>query len=155
MNDVILILSDTEKGWLAGIIDGEGCLRLVKQRCVFKSSFLKNRRFRWRPLLVITNTNLSLIKCACDLFKGGCVYSRFPKSKSGKIYKSYEIAVGINKLRQILPQIIPILTAKKKEACLLLKAIEPITDYKKRHILHDKSLDKISLQSTLLKNRGV
>ncbi len=148
-----LTFSDAEKGWLAGIIDGEGCLRLVKQNYVFKSSFLRKRRFSWRPLLVITNTNPDLIQHAYGILKGGCVYSRFPKSKSGKPYrKCYELVIGINKLRQVLPQIIPFLTAKKREASVLLKAIGLITEYKEHHILHDTSLEKISFLLTRLKN---
>jgi len=42
------------KGWLGGIIDGEGCLQLAKQK--YKD------RFHFRPQLVISNNNLLIIE---------------------------------------------------------------------------------------------
>lgn len=45
--------SHLDKGWLAGIIDGEGCLQLARQRY--------RNQIHFRPQIVIGNTNPSII----------------------------------------------------------------------------------------------
>lgn len=42
-------------GWLAGIIDGEGCFQIAKQK-------RPNKTFYFRPQIVIGNTNVAIIE---------------------------------------------------------------------------------------------
>jgi len=53
--------SHFNKGWLAGIIDGEGCLQLAKQR--YKG------KYHYRPLISIGNTNPEIIEKVIEIAK--------------------------------------------------------------------------------------
>lgn len=145
-------LSSAERGWLAGIVDGEGHLGLYKYHYHFKSSYLAKRQFTWRPILTISNTKLELIRRAQEICKGGSIRAMAP-SKEG--YRTcYRLLLTAGKIRQVTPKIMPYLTAKKDEAILLLKSLELITSYKNDHILHDDTLEKIRLQLRFLRKNG-
>lgn len=108
-------LSEAERGYLAGIIDGEGTLRVMR---ALKSWYA--------PFIQITNTNEALMDWLQRLLgeKGiGHVYhERFRKKPNHKLKHVYNIA-AVQGVKQILDQIAPLLVIKKEQAKLLLEFI--------------------------------
>jgi hypothetical protein len=110
-----IILSEAEKGYLAGIIDGEGTLRVMRS--------LK----KWyAPFIQITNTNEALMEWLQQLL-GTQGYGRIYHDKCRKLpnHKTkfvYNIA-SVQGVKQILDQIAPLLVIKKEQAKLLLEFI--------------------------------
>ncbi len=60
-------VTDYEKGWLAGLLDGDGVLGLHVSK---NGKSKKNKRgFTWKLVIVICNTNLNIIKFASQLLR--------------------------------------------------------------------------------------
>jgi len=74
-DEVLSCLSNSEAGWLAGIIDGEGHIGL---HCGSKKA--------WSQQLVIANTNKGIVEAIKDMLgKLGCQYTvRIDRTKSDK-----------------------------------------------------------------------
>lgn len=102
-----------EKGWLSGIIDGEGSISLLKEkRPHFKAGYT------YKPRLCIANTNLQLIKKVHTL-TGGALLKQDQTAKGWKT--KYTIDVSANGIRQLLPHIN--LVAKARQLNLLKEAL--------------------------------
>lgn len=137
----ILTLSKREKlAWLAGIIDADGSLSLIKSRA-------KNTRgFTWTPVIQFGNTNEKLFKTfeatVKELFGRDCGYS-YDKAGAFRFY------IKSNSLRKFLPAITPFLVAKQNQALLLLEALSLIGRFKDSEgrwipfLENDKRLTKI------------
>lgn len=96
--------SESELAYLAGLIDGEGCLRVEK-------SGGKYRYTPMTPTVCVTNSNPTLIKWVIEKF-GGHLYLK--KSKTcWDIYWLGKRAV------EVLEQVYPYLVGKKEQADLI------------------------------------
>jgi hypothetical protein len=101
-------LSTTERGYIAGIIDGEGYFGL-----------LNNHHEYPRPCLKIGNTNHNVI-IWLKTKVGGSITGQ--KRKNGRsVY--YELCLSSNFIRSLLPQIQNILIIKKTEAEIINEAL--------------------------------
>jgi hypothetical protein len=109
-------LSDVQAAYLAGLIDGEGCLFISKQqfkRCVYPS---------YRAHLIIVMTSKSVIEYVHSLVGAGNVY--FVKSISENLQHKYRWEVTNNAdLFKIISGIMPFLIVKKHEAETALEFI--------------------------------
>lgn len=98
---------ETDLAWTAGIIDGEGCIRINK-------SMTNYGRYRYQAILSVTNSDLRILNKLKDWF-GGNIYFRkdmyFQWGLSGK------------NISPILVKILPWLISKKEEAELTLDFI--------------------------------
>lgn len=109
-----LNLSESEKGYLAGIIDGEGTIKVKR---ALKSWYA--------PFVSVTNTDQTLMDYLQQLLgvKGyGHTYHEHRKIPNHKTKYVYNIA-SVQGVKQILMQIIPLLIIKKKQAKLVLEFI--------------------------------
>lgn len=109
-------IKNIELAWLAGIIDGEGCIGLYYNR--------KNNA-AYRPIITIVNTNNKLIIRICSLLNKLNIKYYFGTRKQNiqkNWKKSYCITIqykkGVNKL---LESIIPYIHAKKKQIYIVNK----------------------------------
>ena len=110
-----VILSEADRGYLAGIMDGEGTLRVMRA--------LK----KWyAPFIQITNTDKVLMDWLQQILgvKGiGCMYyegkRKNPKHKPKYVYN----IASVQGVKQILEQTIDILKIKHRQAILLLEFI--------------------------------
>ena len=94
-------LSEWEKGWLAGITDGDGYWRMTKRR--FWSKLLNDWRYRYTYGLSVVTTNPA-IPLRCYQITGiGKLKMR--KNKNHK--ELLEWSVGANGLRELIPEILP------------------------------------------------
>jgi len=106
------ILTEIEKAYMAGIIDGEGCISL--------SPAYKSKRGQvHRLLLTVNNTSLSLISWVAEkwqanlhLFKSNTLNSLLPLRK----HKIYSCQINGKKAVLILKEILPYLICKKRQA---------------------------------------
>jgi hypothetical protein len=109
-------LTDIEKGYLAGLIDGEGTIRIVRAL-----------RKWYAPLIQITNTDKSVMDWLQEIFgkkKIGHLYiEKDKRSPNHRPKLVYNIA-SVQGVKQILEQIVDILKIKKRQALLVLEFIK-------------------------------
>lgn len=108
-----IILSDIEKGYIAGILDGEGTIRICKH-----TTGLKNGGFYYSPTIAFFNTNGTMMGKIRDLLKTGNFCREDRINLKHKPRFSYTIA-SITGCKMVLEQIGDILIIKKPQAELL------------------------------------
>lgn len=104
-----LILNECDTGWLAGLIDGEGCLCLNKHKD-------KHSRagYSMVPTLQITNNCLPLLQRVRETIGAGSIHRQ---------HNSFNYALtSSERLFEVLIQVKPFLIVKRKQAEILLKA---------------------------------
>jgi hypothetical protein len=145
-------MADSERAWLAGVIDGEGSVFLSK---VFDRAY--RRGFFYRPQLMVSNSNrLFLIRIA-EIVGEGTVH-RQKKGKDGtKTRWAYIASAGV--LRAVLPQILPYLIVKRGQGKKLLEYFEfidhnPIWGHKQVDSSYYEMLDSIYLRLKELNKKG-
>lgn len=108
------------KGWLAGIIDGEGCLQLAHQR--YKD------RYHYRPQLVIGNTNPLIIEKIREIAIQNDLPVYFQDRGFAALNsKSQTVALqimGLKRVKKWLDFITPYLYGKKQQAEIISNYID-------------------------------
>jgi hypothetical protein len=110
-------LSEAEKGYLAGLIDGEGTISIGK-----KNNKTGRLGFTLTPSVSIANTNEGVIRY-CQSLIGGRVY----KGRRRKPNHRTKFTLRVHRhteIMKILEQVYPYLRIKKKNAELLMKYCE-------------------------------
>lgn len=134
-------MSDKAKyGYLAGIIDGEGCITIGR-------GFRPNGTINYNAILMVTNTDLKVIKWLHEQF-GGSYYKSKPnnfvskESYRWRMLKKAEIEL-------MLLAIIPYLIIKKEQAKILLEFVRLTRndDVQKRQ--------ELSIKIMALNKRGI
>lgn len=120
-------ISKTELGWLAGIIDGEGCIyaRINKHNKSIRK-LRTNGVYVIRMGVSITNTDVFLIREVsriCEQMKVGFAYSTKPPRAPRKGVISI-IIEGKGRCKKLLSSILPYLINKKSQAEVLLELIK-------------------------------
>ncbi len=119
---------DLDLAWLAGIVDGEGCIAAYW----WKQTNPRNRNNHgMRVMLSVSNTNPDLIRKMSEILVANDVQFNFSASVSRtKGPRASErpcvalVVMGKGRLSKLLPLLIPHLTAKLKQAQLALELIE-------------------------------
>ena len=107
-------MNEAERGYCAGIVDGEGCCSLVMTE--------KDGYITLNPGLMVGNTNIAIITWLKNTVVGGRVS---PHSGKGNHRASYRWMIGNAKLlRSTLEEILPYLQAKTQQASLLLEFLK-------------------------------
>ena len=97
--------------YFAGIVDGEGSIGIAK--C--KKSIKQNRKgYAYRAFFHITNTHLPMLEYLSKHFGGKISYL-------DERAMCYNYTFSANKIRDILPKLIPYLLIKKKQAEIVLE----------------------------------
>ena len=109
-----------EGAYLAGIIDGEGCLSVT-------SNLASGQRFI--PYLSIVNTSEELMSRLHELIGGGSVQRK--KGKKDYYKDCFVLTVRSNKLREILPLVIDFLIVKREQGQLVLSLLQLINQHGK------------------------
>lgn len=103
-----LEVSEIERGWLAGLIDGEGNVSLHKH--------VRGRKI---PRCTVINTDFSIIERYADILKRlgiGCYINHQDKKRYGENWnntKSAEVQ-GFKRFRALVEEVLPHLTGIKK-----------------------------------------
>lgn len=109
-------LTKEEKGYIAGLIDGEGSICLHK--CVWKN---RNGYF-YRPSIKIANSNLEMLIWVKNKLNCGSIKRERPNTGNWKAI--YTLTFSANMIRQFLPLMIDILIIKKRQALLLIEFLK-------------------------------
>jgi hypothetical protein len=105
-------LTDRERcAYLAGIIDGEGCIAVMKEYHENSGSTF------YRPRVYITNTNRDVIEWIAENF-GGFIFVNRPEGNR-KISYMWHIHT-VEQISKLIHKIYPFLIIKKKQAQTLL-----------------------------------
>lgn len=124
-------LIDTEAAYIAGIIDGEGCLSI-------HLTWGRNRSPFAGTTLGISNTDLRLIEWIRDKLKINHKYSYRDRKRGSK--RTYSLVTGHrNHLKKIIQKIQPYLIVKEQLAVLFLQILE----LKKKGALNSELLQTI------------
>ena len=111
------ILTETQKAYIAGFMDGEGTITISKARNKAKTAHIKE--FNLRPFIILGNSNKEVVEWLCDTTGLGMIYG------GGKPFKKHwsviwRWQVTSNQARELLNDILPYLIVKKEEAELAL-----------------------------------
>lgn len=111
-------LTVPEAAYIAGILDGEGCLSVYRGG---KCKWYKGECPRFRASALVANTHLPLLEKLQSLIGG-----RIRRAHEGGIGQDgylrkacYELWLGPVVLRELLPQLIPYMIVKRKQAELV------------------------------------
>lgn len=115
-------LSKTDAAYIAGIIDGEGCVTLSK-----KKDPSMRLGYGLRPHITVVNTNKKLIQFLKDITNLGVVYSGQDKKKNSKPHFRWQL--WSQQARSFLLEILPYLVLKQKQAQLVLDYTERCAAY--------------------------
>ena len=135
--------------YLAGIIDGEGCLTMYKE-----DTGSYGRGFQYHPLLRVSNTYRGLLEKLKKDFKMGFI--TWTTNRNGNRKDVGNWSLNSNGLRELIPLIKPYIFVKKKQLLCLEKALSLISS-KQTAIQHKESynkLDKIYLELRKLNKIG-
>jgi len=112
-------------GYLAGLLDGEGCVTVIK----YKRNDRQNKNDYYALRLTITNTNRDALKLFHDTFKSGYIYAeKRPNCKLIYVWASSATA----KNKAILKGLLPYLIIKKDKAKLAIR-LHPKDLYEQLH----------------------
>lgn len=118
-------LSDFEKGFLAGMLEGEGYLGITKSR---KKSLSRGWQFTVR--ITIANTNKELLeKCRSMLNGLGVVGVSRKNTYKTRVSRNWAVCYTLavyryRDIEKLLQQLLPHLVSKRKKAELLLEFIK-------------------------------
>ena len=108
-------LTETQKAYIAGFFDGEGCLSYYKMKS--KSSI---RGWTFVGCAYMTNTHLETIIALKTMIGFGCVRKRNVYSYSGNRKETWNISFSPRQLNVLLKAIYPYLITKKQQARIML-----------------------------------
>lgn len=149
-------LSDTEKAYIAGIIDGEGSLSIGNMR-----SNVRKRIANFKPVIRVAVTNPDLPLYLKEKIGGGITIVEH-KTVNLKTQYAWYIS-GKKNIVVLLQLLMPYLIIKKKQAQLFLEYFKTTYNYERRNLITGqfnpipKSVIKRRLEiSNLIKctNRG-
>lgn len=133
-----------EYAYLAGIIDGEGCLR-VNQSGLYHV-----------PVLLVGSTSLELIKYLKDTF-GGSYYNADRAGQKGNNKRSYQWRIGSKKLFELLEPTLPYMVVKREHAKLMLHYRDIAVDGRSVKLTNEIVAERNSIvdKFSLLNKRGI
>jgi len=103
-------VTEIEKAWLAGIIDGEGSLRIDYPREKGSAS----------PRIIITNNDWALIEKVVDICQRIGVTPHVAQRKGRRSFTKDVQILNMTKLLTILPAVMPYLTGQKEKQAIIL-----------------------------------
>ena len=114
-----MALTDVEKAWMAGFVDGEGCMTITKN---------KRRKTAWyyRPVLNIVNTDLASMQFFSAHYTGAVssIQESRTDARNHKWNDYHRWNCPVLRLREMLNDIIPFLRVKRKQADILLRFLD-------------------------------
>ena len=123
-----------DNAWLAGYIDGDGCISVRR--------FRRNNSYQYMIQVDVSGTNYSLLSEIQKTWGGWLCENKRPK---GNRAFQYRVVWGNNKALSILKQVFPFLRLKRDEAALAI-------DFQKNRLhLSNKQKEAMYQASKLIK----
>ena len=111
-------LTEIQRAWLAGFIDGEGYLGIIFQRK--KETKRQSASPRYHPYLVVVSTNRMILRHVMDLVPDGNVYLLKKESEKWKAAYQFKLT-KMKPLLTLLKQLEPHLQLKKPQCRVLIE----------------------------------
>jgi hypothetical protein len=111
------MLNDVQRGYLAGMIDGEGNFSVVKHQYLW-------RRTYYSAQLKISNTNLEVLQYIKSIVGAGRIHGFTGRMENQKDVFCWYICS--NELRKLLPQIVELLIIKRQQALLMIEFLKTL-----------------------------
>jgi hypothetical protein len=127
-----IIISDTDRAYLAGIIDGEGGFSITK-------GVSKGVTVFYQATVYVVNTDFSLINWLQDTF-GGSVYDSTISNIKCKDKKQWVIRK--DGIERIIRLVYPYLKIKKERAQIMLSYLNRVWDSEESFYIKMKELNK-------------
>jgi len=121
------------KAYLAGLIDGEGCISICRRKHKQK----KSDNWYYEPQVIIANTDKRMVDFAIDLCGG---WVAIPKKIKDHHKQQYHWKITGDDMRQLLSDVLPYLILKKKQAEIVLSF--PNYQHERRNGRTKEELDK-------------
>jgi hypothetical protein len=150
-------LTETEKAYIAGLLDGEGCVGISK-----KISPSKKHPFNFGLRVIITNSNYQIICWLKEKTGIGCAYEYDKKPYKPNWNPIHRWQVVCEQARNFLNEIYPYIRIKKEIIDLVLdfpqfqkiykgKNGRSLEVYEKQEILFDKAKAKNKRGKAIIK----
>lgn len=106
-------MNEKEKAYIAGLIDGEGCITIAKH----KSGQPKGKMWYYQPIITLANTDKTMINYITERYECNIVKQQRRKEN----YKQmYWISFTGDRLKIFLNDILPYLVCKRTQARIVL-----------------------------------
>ena|ERR1019366_3556272 len=112
--DVVNPLTEAQKGYLAGLIDGEGCISLGR------NLNLRSGNYDYGPAVCVTNTNRDLLVW-CKAVTGIGIVPNGSIAPNPKAKIRYVWRLRADEIVPLLPVVLPYLVIKQVQAELLIE----------------------------------
>ena len=119
-------LTESERGYIAGFLDGEGSILLVRHN--------DNGKIRCRPVVAFYNTNLEVLDWIAGVIDVK-INKRQADSRNDPRHRRTNYTIKINKYSEVykfLLSIRPYLRIKKTNADIVIKFIEEVLERENR-----------------------
>lgn len=107
-------MTETTKAYIAGFIDGEGCIRISRNK--YKSSNVYE--YKYGLILQVTNTIKEPIFLIQSLY-GGCLYEKQDKRPNRR--RTYNLNMTTQNAIKLIEDIFPYLIVKKVQAQIAIE----------------------------------
>lgn len=143
-------LTPTQASWLAGIIDGEGCISIWREKRP------KNRSgYRFRAVLEMYNTNRDLIDSVKAMADGFVVVKRHGRWREGNGHKEcWKVTWNRRAIPGMLRMLRPYLVAKREQADLVMAFCDEMENAPMRASRVHEVLGEFHQQVKALNKRG-
>jgi hypothetical protein len=131
-------LSDVDRAYAAGLIDGEGCIRITSRGLHGGTTF---RQGQYTLMVELTNTDHGMIQWLQQRFGGSVSYGKANPSRNAK--EKWHWRVAANKALSCLDAVWPYIRTKRTQA-KLGRRFQRYTQYtgtpatQKRQLLHER-----------------
>lgn len=119
----MLTLTEVQKSYIAGILDGEGTIIIVRATNHYNT---KSRRIYHQLRVSVSNTDYKMVKWVKDTIGYGYIQVRKPQSNKHKTTYLY-FAMAL-KAKELLENIYPYLIIKQPQAKIALEFAKTIRD---------------------------
>jgi hypothetical protein len=144
----VIVLTETQAAYLAGLLDGEGHITIIKSR---RSGGLHKGNHYAYARMSIGITHDVLVEMQAE-YGFGKIYHLKSRNKKHKNLISWSISSNI--MRAVLPQVLPYLRVKKKQAELVLQYLS-LAKRRDRTQKYRDDVDAIHSEIRSLNKRGV
>lgn len=147
-------LKPTDLAWLAGVIDGEGTIGMIKRKVYAKGKYQYDARFS------VANTNAEVMHHVIQIIRSLGVEPYICQREPSKDHHKSAVQVDLRrmaKVRTVLVAILPYLVCKKAQAEILLAFIDRRLSHQERgknNPYTDTDMNDIDMLSRL-NQRGV
>lgn len=127
-------MTDIELGWLAGIIDGEGCLHIRRERPKVVDGGQRSATYAF--VIKVTMCHRETIERIKDLVGVGHINQT--TNASGRVHNAWSWVAMSHEAKKVLDQIAPFLFTKQGEARVALEFMAlPTGRHGQKHVMKE------------------